>query len=112
MAKENYGVVFEVELVCNLDRKVAATPTSPSYYHVGFCAVNQTGELTLLVTTLGQFPSLEKLIVCFYNAEGRKTEARNETWEMRLLNPEEKFTWQLYTISVFTCPMSPRNPDP
>lgn len=40
MAKENYGVVFEVELVCNLDRKVAATPTSPSYYHVGFCAVN------------------------------------------------------------------------
>lgn len=72
MAKENYGVVFEVELVCSLDRKVAATPTSPSRYRVSFHAVNWTGELILLFTTLEQFPNLAKLIVCFYNAEGRR----------------------------------------
>lgn len=106
MAKENYGVVFEVELVCCLDRRVAAALTSPSCYHVGFHAVNQIGELTLPVTTLEQFPDLEKFTLHFYNAEGRKKVVRNETWQMRLLNPEEKCTWQLYTISVSTCPVS------
>lgn len=39
MAKENDGVVFEVELACSLDRKVATTLTSLSCYHVGFHAV-------------------------------------------------------------------------
>lgn len=33
------------------DRKVAAIPSSPSCYHVGFYAVNQT-ELTQLAKTL------------------------------------------------------------
>lgn len=75
--------------------------------HIGFHAMSQTGGQTLPVTTLGQFPQA----VYFYKAEGRKNVARIETWQMRLLNPEEKFAWQLYTINVFTCPVSPPDSD-